>query len=134
MSHLPKHITNTERIRLTSDTLAVTNGFFKQHPDLIVDATGRVRLLPKLLDIASKEGERRDIALFAHVDNAHLDHEGHVHTTRLDHGWSWRIPLPGRVSIGIVINAEHLPKFGNTKEERYDNLLSQDSVLKAVAF
>ncbi|MER0170824.1 MAG: NAD(P)/FAD-dependent oxidoreductase [Nitrosomonas sp.] len=126
-------IPNTDKVILTPDTLAATNGFFAQHPDMIVDATGRVRLLPKLLNIGSKEGTRKDTALFAHVDQTHLDYEGHVHTTRLDHGWSWRIPLPGRVSLGMVINSQHLPKFGETKEERYDNLLKQDSVLKTVA-
>src|SRR6185369_2595753 len=98
-------------------------------PDLIVDANGRVRLLPKLLGIGAQEGGRKDTALFAHVDATKLDHAGHVHSTRLDYGWSWRIPLPGRVSVGIVIGTEHLPKFGATKEERYDNLLKQDSVL-----
>ncbi len=128
-----KRVMGTDRVELTPETLAATEGFFEQHPDLIVDATGRVRLLPKLLDIESEEGARKDAALFAHVDKTHLDHEGHVHTTRLDHGWSWRIPLPDRVSLGIVIDTKHLPKFGATKEERYDNLLKQDSVLKAVA-
>ena len=39
----------------------------------------------------------------------------------------------GRVSVGVVIGSEFLPKFGTTKEERYDNLLRQDSVLRAVA-
>ena len=33
----------------------------------------------------------------------------------------------------MVIGSEHLPKFGATKEERYDNLLRQDSVLRGVA-
>ena len=98
-----------------------------------MDATGRVRLLSNLLNIPSSEGRRKDTALFAHVDQTLLDHEGHVHSTLLDHGWSWRIPLPGRVSLGIVIGSEHLPKFGATKEERYDNLLKQDSVLARVA-
>lgn len=126
-------IPNTERIKLASNTLAETNGFFKKHPDIIVDATGRVRLLPKLLNIPSKEGARKDTALFAHVDQTCLDYEGHVHTTRLDHGWSWRIPLPGRVSLGVVINSDYLINFGKTKEERYDNLLKHDSVLKTVA-
>jgi flavin-dependent dehydrogenase len=89
--------------------------------------------LPNVLGIPNREGTRRDMALFAHVDNARLDHAGHVHTTRLEHGWCWRIPLPGRVSLGMVIGAEHLPKFGATKEERYDNLMKQDSVLRTVA-
>lgn len=128
-----ERIVSTDKVRLTRETLDATDGFFTQHPDLIVDATGRVRLLPKLLDLASEEGTRKDAALFAHVDQTRLDHEGHVHTTRLDHGWSWRIPLPGRVSLGMVMGAEHLPKFGATKEERYDNLLKQDSVLRTVA-
>jgi flavin-dependent dehydrogenase len=126
-------IPGTDKVKLSDDTLASAGGFFSGQPDLIVDATGRVRLLPKILGIPSREGGRKDTALFAHVDHTHLDHEGHVHTTRLDHGWSWRIPLPGRVSVGIVIGTEHLPKFGATKEERFDNLLKQDSVLIKVA-
>jgi 2-polyprenyl-6-methoxyphenol hydroxylase-like FAD-dependent oxidoreductase len=92
-----------------------------------------MRLLPNLLQIPSREGGRRDTALFAHVDNTVIEHAGHVHTTRIDHGWSWRIPLPGRVSVGMVLGSEHAAKFGATKEERYDNLLKQDSVLRKVA-
>ena len=93
----------------------------------------RLRLLPNLLGIPSHEGRRKDTALFAHVDKTHLNHEGHVHTTRLDRGWSWRIPLPDRVSLGMVVPAEHLPQFGATKEERYDNLLKRDPHLRLVA-
>src|SRR5206468_10419399 len=92
-----------------------------------------VRVLPNLLGIPSRSGPRKDTALFAHVDRTHLDHAGHVHSTRLDHGWSWRIPLPGRVSLGIVIGKDFLSQFGNGKEEQYDNLLKQDSVLRRVA-
>ncbi len=124
---------DTDRVQLSRGTLDATGGFFSGPPDLIVDATGRARLLPNLLGIPSRSGARRDTALFAHVDRAFLNHEGHVHTTRLDHGWSWRIPLPGRVSLGMVVGSEHLPRFGATKEERYDNLLRQDSVLRGVA-
>jgi len=122
-----------ERVKLSRETLAAAGDFFVGDPDLIVDATGRVRLLPKLLEIPSERGPREDAALFAHVDSTALDYAGHVHTTRLDHGWSWRIPLPGRVSVGIVIGAKHLPKFGATAEERFDNLLRNDSVLRTVA-
>ena len=128
-----ERIAGTDRVQLTRETIEATGGFFSASPDLLVDATGRLRLLPNLLGIPSREGARKDTALFAHVDHAHLDHAGHVHTTRLEHGWSWRIPLPGRVSLGMVIGAEHLPKFGATKEERYDHLLRQDSVLRLVA-
>ena len=122
-----------DQVRLNRGTLAALESVFSEPPDFIVDATGRARLLPKLLDIPSHEGGRKDTALFAHVDKTQIYQEGYVHSTRLDHGWSWRIPLPGRVSVGVVIGSEHLPKFGATKEERYDNLLRQDSVLRTVA-
>jgi flavin-dependent dehydrogenase len=126
-------VPGTDRVELSAATLAATNGFFTTTPDWIVDATGRLRLLPNLLEISSRTGRRQDTALFAHVDETHLDHAGHVHTTRLDHGWSWRIPLPDRVSLGMVVPNAELAKFGGTKEERYDNLLRQDSRLKRVA-
>ena len=128
-----ERVGDTDRVQLSHETLAALGGFCSGQPDFIVDATGRLRLLPNLLGIPSRTGARRDVALFGHVDQTHLDRAGHVHTTRLDHGWSWRIPLPGRVSVGMVMGAEHLPKFGATKEEQYDNLLRQDSVLGKVA-
>ena len=126
-------VAGTDRVELTPATLTEARGYFNEAPDLIVDATGRLRLLPNLLEIPTKPGRRKDIALFAHVDQTPLDHEGHVQTTRLERGWSWRIPLPGRVSLGMVVPADHLSQFGTTKEERYDNLLRRDSVLSKVA-
>jgi hypothetical protein len=134
-----ERVPGSDRVKLSDATIAAAGGFFSGgapalgQPGWIVDATGRLRLLPKLLEIPAREAGRKDAALFAHVDRAHLDYPGHVHTTRMDHGWSWRIPLPGRVSVGMVLGAEHLPKFGATKEERFDNMLRQDSVLAKVA-
>jgi flavin-dependent dehydrogenase len=128
-----ERVAGTDKVKLSDETMEATRGFFSAPPDLIVDATGRARLLPRLLDIPGREGGRKDTALFAHVDRAKLYEDGYVHSTRLDHGWSWRIPLPGRVSVGVVIGSEFLPQFGATKEERYDNLLKQDSVLRTVA-
>jgi flavin-dependent dehydrogenase len=128
-----EHVAGTDRVQLSRETLEATGDFFSAPPDLIVDATGRVRLLPKLLGISAREGGRKDTALFAHVDRTKLHGDGYVHSTRLDHGWSWRIPLPGKISVGIVIASEFLPRFGATKEECYDNLLKQDSVLRTVA-
>ena len=129
-----ERVRNTDQVKLTRETLDALGGFFDGEPDLIVDATGRARVLPKLLNIPSREGGRKDTALFAHLDRAEVYKDGYVHSSRLDHGWSWRIPLPGKVSLGIVIGSEHPPKFGATPEERYDNLLKQDSVLsKATA-
>ncbi|HTB85483.1 MAG TPA: NAD(P)/FAD-dependent oxidoreductase [Candidatus Sulfotelmatobacter sp.] len=127
-------VSGTDKVKLGDEAIAAAKEIFNgQQPDLIVDATGRVRLLPKLMGIQAAEGGRKDTALFAHVDQSGIDNDGHVHSTRLDHGWSWRIPLPDRMSLGIVIGSEHLPKFGATKEEQYDNLLKQDSVLNKFA-
>jgi flavin-dependent dehydrogenase len=120
-------------VRLNRETLDACGDCFPQPPDLIVDATGRARVLPQLLDISSHAGGRKDTALFAHLDKTQLHGDGYVHSSRIDHGWSWRIPLPGRVSLGVVIGSEHSLKFGATKEERYDNLLRQDSYLRQIA-
>jgi len=128
-----ERVAGADRVRLIGQTQAAADDVLGGSPDLIVDATGRARLLPNLLEIPSREGRRKDAALFAHVDRTHIAHEGHVHTTRLEHGWSWRIPLPGRVSLGMVLGAEYLPRYGATNEERYDNLLRQDPVLSDVA-
>jgi flavin-dependent dehydrogenase len=53
-----------------------------------------------------------------------------IHLHRLEKGWCWRIPLPGRTSVGIVINPEHLKQYGATKEEQYDNYLKSEETLK----
>ena len=68
-------------------------------------------------------------ALFAHVDKTHLNHEGHVHTTRLMRWLELAVPLPDRCHSAKCVPAEHLPQFGATKEERYDNLLEMRSPL-----
>jgi flavin-dependent dehydrogenase len=127
-----ERVPGEDKVRLSAETLAACGDFFPGHPDLIVDATGRARVLPKLLDISSREGGRKDTALFAHLDTAELYKSGYVHSSRLDHGWSWRIPLPDRVSLGIVIPSEHAASAGASPEERYDNLLKKDSYLRTV--
>ncbi|MFO1487280.1 MAG: NAD(P)/FAD-dependent oxidoreductase [Verrucomicrobiota bacterium] len=126
-------VPGTDRARFTAETKAALAGRFTEEPDLIVDATGRARVLPQALDLPTRKGPREDIALFAHVDQTKIDHDGHVHTTRLDHGWAWRIPLPDRMSLGMIVGKEFLPKYGATKEEQYDNLMKQDSVLSKFA-
>ncbi|MEJ0090238.1 MAG: tryptophan 7-halogenase [Limisphaerales bacterium] len=133
-----ERVAGEDKVRLSAETLAACGDFFtggrsgSNQPDLIVDATGRARVLPKLLDISSREGGRKDTALFAHLDTAELYKSGYVHSSRLDHGWSWRIPLQDRVSLGIVIPSEHATAAGATPEERYDNLLKKDSYLRTV--
>ena len=56
-----------------------------------------------------------------------------MHTDRLEHGWLWRIPLPGRVSMGLVIDSEFIRKFGDTAEEQLDSYLRHDPVIRDYA-
>jgi len=118
---------------LDAETLAVWRELTgTDQPDLIVDASGRSRTLAKLLSLPCLEGNRKDVALFAHLDSAVLPHEGHIHINRLSRGWSWRIPLPGRVSVGVVISGDALASYGGSAEEQYDNLCRSEPTLAAL--
>ena len=117
----------SDAVRLSDDTLAATG--WAEQPDFIIDAGGRSRAITRLLEIPFLNGERRDTALHAHFEGIEVEIPGNVHTDRLDHGWAWRIPLPGRVSLGIVVDGETLRKFGDTPEEQMDAFLRQDSVI-----
>jgi len=118
------------KVELSESSLAATEGFLSGQPDLIIDASGRVRLLPNLLGLPFEPGERRDTALFAHCEGVNSVFEGHVHTDILERGWAWRIPLPGRMSVGLVIDSEHIKTFGDSIEEQFDNYLKHDAIIK----
>jgi flavin-dependent dehydrogenase len=119
-----------DSVELTPETLESTGGFFKGKPDLIVDASGRLRVISKLLDAPAKRGGREDVAIFAHLDKAFITDPGNIHIDHLTKGWSWRIPLPGKFSVGVVINPSHLKEYGETAEEQYDNFIHQEPSLK----
>ncbi len=104
-----------------------------KQPDLIVDASGRARVLSRLMDVPAKKGDRNDVCLFAHIDRCEIKHEGNIVIDRLRRGWSWRIPLPGRYSIGIVIKPAHLKEHGETSEEQYDSMIKNDPLLSSIA-
>jgi flavin-dependent dehydrogenase len=120
----------TEEIRLSEETLAATGGFLTEQPDFIIDASGRARVLANMLEIRSISGPRRDTALHAHLEGVPLLVEGNVHTDRLERGWCWRIPLPGKVSIGLVCPSEHLRRYGDSPAEQFDALIEQDPVTR----
>ena len=88
-------------------------------PDLIVDATGRARVSARLLAIAATTGPRNDVAHFAHFTGyAWTEEPGQVLIDRLDGGWSWRIPLNERLSLGVVLNRAAAARLGATPETR----------------
>jgi flavin-dependent dehydrogenase len=115
-----------DRVRLSEATVAAMDGALDGPPDFVVDASGRTRLLARLLEIRSTAGPRRDTALHAHLEGVPLLIEGNVHSDRLERGWAWRIPLPGRVSVGLVVPSDHLERFGAGAEQQYDALLRSD--------
>jgi hypothetical protein len=121
------------RVQLSAQTLAETDGFFATPPDLIVDATGRSRLIARLLGLSEKKGLRRDTALFAHCTGVTIDREGHVHTDRIERGWSWRIPLGDRVSVGVVIDPTVISEYGDSAEEQFDAIRQRDPLFAMTA-
>ena len=121
---------NGDELKLSDETIVAIDNFFGGQPDLIVDTSGRSRTISRLLDIPTKAGYRKDIAVFAHLSGAEKIEPYNIHLHRLAKGWTWRIPLPDRISIGVVIDPEHLKEFGATKEEQYDSFLKSDEILK----
>jgi len=115
----------SQRLRLSDATLAAAG--FDAQPDLIVDATGRARVVSELLGLPYRTGARRDTALFAHCENVPLSQPGHVHSDRMEFGWCWRIPLPGRVSVGIVVPSDVLKQSGDGIEAQYDAWMRSDA-------
>jgi flavin-dependent dehydrogenase len=122
---------DSDRVRLDPDSLAKAG--LSRPPDFLVDAGGRSRTIPRLLGIPVVDGKRRDTALHAHFEGIEVEIPGNVHTDRLEHGWLWRIPLPGRVSMGLVIDSEFIRKFGDSSEEQLDNYLRHDPVIRDYA-
>lgn len=128
-----ERVGESDAVRLTDESLALAGGVLSRQPDFIVDGGGRSRTIPRLLGIPILDGKRRDTALHAHFEGIEVEIPGNVHTDRLEHGWCWRIPLPGRVSMGLVIDSELIRKFGDTAEEQLDNYLRHDPVIRDYA-
>jgi flavin-dependent dehydrogenase len=119
-----------DRVRLAPEAQALATQALGGAPDFVVDASGRARSLARLLELPTVEGPRKDTALHAHCTGVATVLPGNVHSDRLERGWAWRIPLPGRVSIGLVVPAEHLARFGNTPEEQFDTFLCKDEAAR----
>jgi flavin-dependent dehydrogenase len=120
------------RVRIVPSDGDGVRDFFGGEPEWIVDATGRSRRIARLLDLPTRTGDRRDVALFAHCEGVAIENPGHVHMDHLARGWCWRIPLPGCVSLGIVVGEDALAPFAGSLEERYDAYLQSDPHLKSI--
>ena len=121
-------------LRLAADTLAAAPALEGHQPDLIVDATGRVRLAGRALGIDAWVGPRNDVAHFAHYEDFQWDEvPGQLVLRRLEAGWSWCIPLRERLSVGIVVGREDMARLGTTPVERLACAIESDAYLKKVA-
>jgi flavin-dependent dehydrogenase len=119
-------------LRLASETLAAAPSLAGRPPDLIVDATGRSRQGARALGIGAHIGPRRDVAHFAHFEGFRWDENpGQVLIARGEAGWSWRIPLQDRLSVGIVLDPEGAARLGRAPEERLERAIARDPWLAA---
>lgn len=121
-----------DRVRLSAETLEQAPWLKGQQPDLIVDASGRSRFFARELEIPAEVGKRKDVAYFAHYEGFEENMpKGQVIIGRMSDGWCWRIPLPGRLSVGVVINKDAAAKLGAKPEERLEAAIDQDPRLAA---
>lgn len=118
-------------IQLTEESLAAA-GMNGVHPKLLVDSTGRARLFAKTLGLQAVRGTRNDVAYFAHYGDFDSESlvDGQVVLSILEHGWSWRIPLPGRVSVGVVVDRAIAERHGKTPEERLEGIIDSEPILQ----
>lgn len=122
----------TDGIRLAAATLEQAPWLQGRQPDLLVDSSGRNRLFAHALEIPAKIGPRKDVAYFAHYEGfTENQPRGQVIIGRLENGWSWRIPLPGRLSVGVVMHKDAAAKLGTTPEERLEAAIDRDPRLAA---
>ncbi|MCW1887125.1 NAD(P)/FAD-dependent oxidoreductase [Luteolibacter flavescens] len=123
--------TDGREIQLTAECLASVPELGGVHPKLLVDSTGRARAFAKVIGIGAKRGKRNDVAYFAHFENFDVEamQEGQVVITTLEHGWSWRIPLPGRLSVGVVVDKSCLKGHGDNPEERLESIIDAEPLL-----
>ncbi len=117
---------------LAEETLRLIPEWNGEQPDLLIDASGRRRMFAKLLHLGADVGRRKDVSHFAHFEGCEMPRPaGQTVITRLKHGWSWRIPLPGRLSVGVVMNKDDAKRYGNTPEEQLDGVMDGNPVLAA---
>ncbi len=130
---LVAHPGGTPELELDAAALAAGGYGPGEKPDLIIDASGRARTSARLLGIPAETGPRKDTAHFAHFTGiTHPYEPGQIAITFHTWGWSWRIPLPDKLSFGIVMNPKSLHEFGSTAEERLEKVLCNDPALASL--
>ena len=122
-----------QELRLTAASMEAVPELKGIHPKLLIDATGRARTMARALKLDAARGNRNDVAYFAHYENfdAESSVDGQVVLSILNHGWSWRIPLPGRVSVGVVLDKDVAHRHGATAADRLESIIDAEPMLAA---
>lgn len=122
-------VSGEDRVLLDRDTLDACS--LQSQPDLVVDCSGRAQVVRRALGLHGRAGKRRDTALFAHFTG--VDHgveiEGASVLTTMQAGWSWRIPLRDRMSVGVVLDTPRLRAHGETPEAQLEHALRSDPIM-----
>ena len=124
-----------DRVLLAEES-RMASGITEGAEPFIIDATGRARVLARAMKIPSERGGRDDVAYFAHYRGFEDEgiEPGQVIITALEGGgWSWRIPLPGKMSCGVVISKDRAKEYGATPEQRLAHVLETDGHLGRAA-
>jgi flavin-dependent dehydrogenase len=124
-------VSDGDRVVIPEEALKEADHPFDGQPDMVLDATGRGRAIPSLLDLPAEREDRNDVAFFTHYDRIPSTTEGNIHVNFLDGGWSWRIPLPDRVSFGLVMESSRIAD-GDDAEAQLDNTLREIPELRSM--
>ena len=124
--------TNTRECELAVDPKTLANIGLSAQPGLIIDATGRARSVSRALGLRATRGGRDDVACFAHFQNVPdpaVD-DGRIVISILKKGWSWRIPLPDRVSVGVVVPRASLIDAGGSAAAVLERSLTDEPLMR----
>ncbi|MEI8283564.1 MAG: NAD(P)/FAD-dependent oxidoreductase [bacterium] len=130
--HRANLIAEGDKLHLSQETLASAGIWNGRQPDFLIDSSGRRRLAARLLNIKADVGPRRDVSHFAHYEGFDPERpSGQVRINRLANGWSWRIPLQGKMSFGVVMDQKAAAALGKTPEERLEAAMRNDPLLSS---
>lgn len=123
---------DADTVKLPEDVVGMRASWKGSQPDLIIDASGRRRLIARTLGIEANLGPRRDVSHFAHFEGIDQERpDGQVAIHYLKAGWAWRIPLKTSTSFGIVLPQQAASQLGISPEIRLEQAIERDPILQS---
>jgi flavin-dependent dehydrogenase len=112
-------------IKLIGDSATAFRECTGGDPDLIIDASGRSRVIGRLCAVPFTRSKRSDTVWFSHFTDVPCPHPGYIHVDIFSEGWIWRIPLPDAVSVGGVFPTPYWDEFGAKSRLKLESLLAK---------